>query len=375
MCGGPGVEVPVSGAGLLEGHLVEGGVERGWIPRRRMRRRRGRPSVHQGVRLVRSGGTRAEYARGVGRNPRRASRRREGCPPRGEVPQPRSLAGAGWRCGVPTPARVTTAAATATATPTSAVGMPTARTTAAPALHGGLAAVGAGGATVAGGPAVARGGGTATAKADGEGGGTVGAVPGVLSELLKKKPRTGLIEGRERGLHRKYGGDHLVSAGESTQELQRQGPVLDGLVDVRQGVRQRLEPPAIFRDPQIALGERTEFGAEMHGLGGLVGEEEVTDLAPDAIGGVVLAANDLVQGVGDGGVEEQKEGQVCVAPCRCLLVGVGVVVDVAGDGVHGEDAAPEFAPLGVAAGLDIQLEGDEAADVIEVVDGGDGGGR
>ncbi|KAE8805759.1 hypothetical protein D1007_18105 [Hordeum vulgare] len=43
-------------------------------------------------------------------------------------------------------------------------------------------------------------------------------------------------------------------------------------------------------------------------------------------------------------------------------------------GVHGKDAAPELAPLGVTAGLDVQLKGDEIADVVERVDGGDGGG-
>ena len=62
------------------------------------------------------------------------------------------------------------------------------------------------------------------------------------------------------------------------------------------------------------MGEGVKLDGEMDRLSGLVREEELPELVPGDEGGVRLAADDLVGTVGDGGVEQQEEGEICVAP-------------------------------------------------------------
>jgi hypothetical protein len=153
------------------------------------------------------------------------------------------------------------------------------------------------------------------------------------------------------------------------KQLQDELAVLDGIVDVREGVSEGLDLAAVDADGHVALAERMELAPQMHAPAGLVGCEEVEHRLPRLVGGAVRLHDELLEVVGDRGNEPQRDGGVRVAPVVVGEMGVGLFLDMVASAVAREETQNGFAPLAEVLAGDVKLEGDEVGDV-DVVDGG-----
>lgn len=158
-----------------------------------------------------------------------------------------------------------------------------------------------------------------TAAGRGVGGGDEGsgvggdAVSGV-AHFCQQQRRAGTGEGGERRLQGKevrLGGE---AGTETTDEVEDECAVGDGLAEVAEGVGESLEATAVLRHRHVALIETAKFGLEVDDASLLVVSEKVLRSKPQSVSALLGLHDDVQDVVGDGVVEGGEDGEVVLGP-------------------------------------------------------------
>ena len=191
----------------------------------------------------------------------------------------------------------------------------------------------------------------------------------LLGEL---EPRLSLHEGGERlhGLQNFL--LYLEAVIKARDEAHGQLLVGDESADVTELVSVALDLAAVGDEVHVTLGDIGELLVEVDLAPFCVLREEMLEGVPGDVGGAVILEDDVLELIGDGGVDPEDDVDVGGVPLVICEMRIRLLLDVIVGVVLGEGDEEEATPLVVVADRRVELEFDEASDV-DAIGGGRGG--
>jgi hypothetical protein len=184
-------------------------------------------------------------------------------------------------------------------------------------------------------------------------------------ELGQAQISADVVEGGEGPLPGDELGHELKSFIETTQNVEHQSAILDGLAKISQAVGHVLHLPAVFVDGESALAELAEFGVKKHGAGFAVVEELLLQAKPRSTSGDAVAFIDDVEKVGGDGVEDPRDDDVIHTSPGGIVEANVVSENMVPESKSTEDEEDVATPLRVVGRLQVKNDGDRILDVLQ----------
>lgn len=139
--------------------------------------------------------------------------------------------------------------------------------------------------------------------------------------LLKKQIGVGGEEGVRWLFRRDHRDSMMILRAKAAEEVEHLASLLQGLVDVAEGVDELLEAANVHGDVHVALNEIVEFGLQVHGTMKLVVVEFVLDVALDDVSSRPRHTDDREGVLGDRVVEPDEHALIHDLPLVITVLG------------------------------------------------------